>query len=303
MLQGIFSNKWMGAALGSLAVLSPLQSAQAVEGQPSDWGFNLQDAASPISEQIHGFHNFIFVIIALITLFVLALLIICVVRFNEKSNPTPSKNAHNTLLEVAWTVIPILILLAIAIPSFRLLFAQYDFPKADLTIKAIGNQWYWSYEYPDQDEMAFDSIMLEDDEVKEAQEAGRVAPRLLAVDNAIVVPVNKVVHVLVTSADVIHNWTVPAFGSKIDAVPGRVTRTWFKATKTGTYFGQCSELCGVRHAFMPIEVRVVSDAEYEEWLVKAKEEFASKDSDTKTAKAKAAPVREEAGQEIAGLAD
>lgn len=277
MLQGNLLTKWAVMALSALAVLLPSSLAHAIEGQPTDWGLDLQKAVTPIAEQIHDFHNFIFIIITVITLFVLALLIYVMWRFNEKSNPTPSKTSHNTTIEIIWTVVPILILLVIAIPSFRLLFAQYDFPKADLTIKAVGNQWYWTYEYPDHDEMEFDSIMLEDDEVKEAQEEGRIAPRLLAVDNAVVVPVNKVVHVLVTASDVIHNWTVPAFGSKIDAVPGRVTRTWFKATKTGTYFGQCSELCGVRHAFMPIEVRVVTEEEFNAWLETAKEEFASND--------------------------
>ncbi|MGI9569390.1 MAG: cytochrome c oxidase subunit II, partial [Desulfobulbia bacterium] len=188
-----------------------------------------------------------------------------ILRFNEKANPEPSKTTHNTTLEVLWTVIPIFILIIIAVPSFRLLFAQYSFPPADVTIKAIGNQWYWSYEYPDSD-VSFDSVMLEGDDLEAARKAGFEAPRLLAVDNRVVVPVNKVVLVLVTASDVIHNWTIPAFGSKIDAVPGRVTRTWFKAEKTGVYYGQCSELCGIRHAFMPIAVHVVEQPVYDNWL-------------------------------------
>ena len=158
--------------------------------------------------------------------------------------------------------------MVIAVPSFRLLFVQYDFPKADVTIKAIGNQWYWTYEYPDNDDLTFDAIIVEDEDLKPGQ------PRLLATDNDVVVPVNKNVHVLITAADVLHNWTVPAFGVKVDAVPGRVLRTWFRAEKTGTFYGQCSELCGSRHAFMPIAVRVVTDEEYAAWLEKAKQEFA-----------------------------
>lgn len=275
MLKSILNSKPVMAGVTALMVMGPWTMAHAIDGQPHDWGVNYQDAATPIAEQIRSFHDFVLYLITAITIFVVALLLYVMVRFSEKSNPTPSKNSHNTFLEIAWTVIPILILLAISIPSFRLLFAQYDFPKADLVIKATGNQWYWSYEYPDHDEMSFDAIMLDEDERKEALEAGRIAPRLLAVDNEIVIPVNKVVHLLVTASDVIHNWAMPAFGSKIDAVPGRVTRTWFKVTRTGTFFGQCSELCGVNHAYMPIAVRVVSQEEFDAWLVKAKEEFAT----------------------------
>lgn len=258
------------AAATALAVLCTGDAAVAATGQPEPWQLGLQEAVTPLMEQLTGFHDFLLVIITLITLFVLGLLIYVMVRFNEKANPTPSKVTHNTTLEVLWTAIPIVILIAIAIPSFRLLFAQYDFPKADVTIKAIGNRWYWTYEYPDHDGMTFDAVMLEDDELKPGQ------PRLLAVDNEVVVPVNKNIHVLVTASDVLHNWAVPSFGVKIDAVPGRVLRTWFRAEKTGTYYGQCSELCGIRHAFMPIAVRVVTQSEYDAWLVKAKEEFASR---------------------------
>ncbi len=235
------------------------------QGKPENWQLGFQEGVTPIAHQINSFHNLLLIIITLIALFVLALLIIVVVRFNEKANPVPSKTTHNTTIEVLWTVIPILILIVIAVPSFRLLFAQYTYPPADVTIKAIGNQWYWSYEYPDSD-VSFDSVMLEDAELEAARKEGFEAPRLLAVDNPVVVPVNKVVHVLVTASDVIHNWTIPAFGSKIDGVPGRVTQTWFKAEKEGVYYGQCSELCGIRHAFMPITVHVVSDSVYETWL-------------------------------------
>lgn len=252
------------AAFAALAGMVLPGAAGAAEGQPTPWQMNFQDAVTPIGNQIHEFHGFLLVIITVITLFVLGLLIYVMFRFNEKANPAPSPVTHNTWLEVAWTVIPVLILIVIAIPSFRLLFAQYNFPKADLTIKAIGNQWYWSYEYPDQDNMSFDSVMLEEKELKPGQ------PRLLSVDNEVVVPVNKNVHVLVTATDVLHNWTVPAFGVKIDAVPGRLLKTWFRAEKTGTFYGQCSELCGAKHAFMPIAVRVVSDADFAAWVASKK---------------------------------
>lgn len=238
-------------------------------GQPEPWQLGLQQAASPSAEGIASFYNLLFWIITIITLFVAALLAYVVFRFSEKKNPTPSKTTHNTLIEFAWTVVPILILVGIAIPSFRLLYLQRDIPEAALTIKATGNQWYWSYEYPEQknaggEAISFDAIMKADDELKDGE------PRLLAADTPVVVPVNKVVKVIVTAADVLHAWTVPSFGAKIDAVPGRLNEIWFKAEKTGVYYGQCSELCGKDHAFMPIEVRVVSDADYSKWLEEAK---------------------------------
>jgi cytochrome c oxidase subunit 2 len=199
----------------------------------------------------------------------MALLLWVMVRYNSKANPEPSRTSHNTTIEVAWTIIPVLILLVIAIPSFRLLYAQYDVPKADLTVKATAHQWYWSYTYPDQGNFSFDSLLVEKEDLKPDQ------PYLLAVDNEVVVPVNKVVHVLVTSDDVIHNWAVPAFGTKIDAVRGRNSLTWFQATRPGVYYGQCSELCGSRHAYMPIAVRVVSEEEFADWVVKAQGAYAS----------------------------
>lgn len=259
------------AALG-LFLFSPFLFSSGVSaepGQPRDWQLGFQEAVTPIMRQLNDFHNFLLILITVITLFVLGLLIYVALRFNENANPKPSKTSHHTILEVLWTVVPILVLVVIAVPSFRLLFAQYDFPKADLTVKAIGNQWYWTYEYPDQENMTFDSIMLEDDELKPGQ------PRLLATDNDVVVPVNKNIHILVTASDVLHNWTIPAFGVKVDAVPGRLIRTWFRAEKTGIYYGQCSELCGQKHAFMPISVRVVSDEEFAAWLETAKKKFAS----------------------------
>lgn len=254
--------------LAVLAMLVTMGAEAATAGQPAPWQVGFQEAVTPIMQQIDSFHNFLTVIITLITLFVLALLIYVMVRFNQRANPTPSRISHNTPLEVAWTVVPILILVVIAIPSFRLLYAQYDFPDPDLTIKATGNQWFWSYEYPDEG-ILFDSIMLEDDQLQPGQ------PRLLSVDNEVVVPVNKTVHVLVTAADVIHSWGVPAFGVKVDGVPGRVQGLWFRAEREGVFYGQCVELCGARHAFMPITVRVVGEQEYADWLTKAKERFAA----------------------------
>lgn len=270
-LKGFSRGSWRGvacAALGSALALP----AVAGEGQPVNWEVHFQPSVTSIADQIHGFHDLLLVIITIITAFVLGLLVWVVVRYNAKANPTPSRNSHNTTLEVAWTIVPVLILLVIAIPSFRLLYAQYDFPKADLTIKATGHQWYWSYNYPDHGNFNYDSIMVDEKDLKPGQ------PRLLAVDNEVVVPVNKVTHLLLAADDVIHNWTVPAFGVKVDAVPGRVTRLWFQPRETGVYYGQCSELCGERHAFMPIAVRVVSEQEFAAWVEDAKKKFAANDA-------------------------
>jgi cytochrome c oxidase subunit 2 len=239
-------------------------AASAELGQPAPWEYKLQEAASPVMENITWFHNALLVVITLITLFVLALLVIVMVKFNARANPVPSRTTHNTLIEVAWTLFPVLILVGIAIPSFRLLFLELDVPKADITIKATGKQWYWSYAYPDNGKFEFDSLLAQDKQ-----------PRLLGVDNEMVVPVNKIIRVQTTGADVIHSFAVPAFGIKIDAVPGRLNETWFKATKTGMFYGQCSELCGKDHAFMPIAVRVVNDQEFAEWVEAAKKKYAS----------------------------
>jgi cytochrome c oxidase subunit 2 len=256
------------AALAALALSGP---AFAADGQPSDWQMGFQKAATPIMEQITNFHTYVTIIITVIAFFVLGLMIYVMSRFNEKRNPLPSRTSHHTPLEIAWTVLPILILVAIAIPSFRLLFAQYDFPKADLTITATGSQWYWTYEYPDHG-ITFDSIMVQEADLKEGQ------PRLLAVDREVVVPVGKNVVVGVKSNDVIHDWAMPAFGVKLDAVPGRLQTTWFRAEREGVYYGQCSELCGRNHAFMPIAVRVVSEADFADWLAKTKASAARDDA-------------------------
>ena len=257
--------------ISSAALLAVCGPALAGDGQPSPWQMGFQKAATPIMEQITSFHDFINLISILIALFVLGLLIYVMVRFNEKRHSQPSRTTHNTMLEVAWTIIPVLILVAIAIPSFRLLFAQYDFPKADLTLTATGSQWYWTYEYPDHG-ITFASIMVQEADLKPGQ------PRLLTVDREVVVPVNKNVIVQVKASDVIHDFAVPSFGVKLDAVPGRLQKTWFRAERTGMFYGQCSELCGRNHAFMPIAVRVVSDEEFAAWLDSQKKSAAREDA-------------------------
>ena len=221
MSKGQMGARLLGLAEGGVA-LAASGAASAELGQPAPWEYRLQEAATPVMENITWFHNFLLVLITVITLFVLGLLVAVVIKFNARSNPIPSRTTHNTLIEVAWTLIPVLILVGIAVPSFRLLFLELDIPKADLTIKATGKQWYWSYAYPDNGKFEFDSLMAQDKQ-----------PRLLGVDNEMVVPVNKVVRVQTTGADVIHSFAVPAFGIKIDAIPGRLNETWFKATKTG----------------------------------------------------------------------
>ncbi|MGN6516102.1 MAG: cytochrome c oxidase subunit II [Rhizomicrobium sp.] len=270
--------KKIGAGLsGASALAGALLWSTAASALPVDWQLGFQPAVSPVMERIEDFHKELLVIIILVSLFVLALLLWIVVRYNQRRNPVPSKTAHNTLLEVAWTIIPVIILVIIAIPSFRLLYFEADIPHPDVTIKAIGKQWFWTYEYPASN-FTFDSLGLSD-----ADAAKKGEPRLLGVDNALYVPVNKVVEVETTGADVIHSWAMPQVGVKMDAVPGRINHTWFKATKIGTYYGECSELCGARHAFMPIELHVVSDADYAAWLAGAKKKFAAIDPDTRVA--------------------
>tara|TARA_B100000575_G_C23091138_1_gene629077 strand:- start:10 stop:837 length:828 start_codon:yes stop_codon:yes gene_type:complete len=247
---------------------SILSAPYAMADQPKDWQLGFQKAASESMRDIVNFHDKLLLpIIIGISVFVLFLMIYACVRFRASANPVPSKRTHNVAVEVLWTLIPCLILIIMAVPSFKILYKQDAIPKADVTVKAIGYQWYWGYEYPDEN-IIFDSYMIEDKDLKENQ------PRLLAVDNELVVPVNKVIKVLITANDVLHAWALPSFGVKRDAVPGRINETWFKAEKIGTYYGQCSELCGIKHAFMPITVRVVSEDEYEEWLIEAKEKFA-----------------------------
>jgi cytochrome c oxidase subunit 2 len=253
-------------------------SAWAALGQPVDWQLGLQDAGTPVMEDIVWFHDYLLLgIITAIALFVLVLLLIIMVRFNATRNPTPSRTTHNTLIEVLWTAIPVLILVVIAIPSFKLLFYQLNLPPADVTVKATGNQWFWSYTYPDNGNFEFNSILVPTDKLKPGQ------LRLLTVDNEMVVPVNKVVRVQTIGADVIHSFAVPSFGIKIDSVPGRLNETWFKATREGVYYGQCSELCGRDHAFMPIAVRVVSEQAFNAWVEDAKKKYAAVPTTTRVA--------------------
>jgi cytochrome c oxidase subunit 2 len=253
-------------------------------GQPTPWQMDLQDSATPVMADIASFHFFLLWIIAAISAFVLALLLIVIVRFNARANPTPSRTTHNTPIEIIWTIVPVIILAVIAVPSFRLLFVQLQVPTPDLTVKATGKQWFWSYSYPDS-KFEFDSLMVQEKDLKPGQ------LRLLAVDNEMVVPVNKVVHVLVTGADVIHSFTVPSFGIRIDAVPGRLNETWFKATSEGVFYGQCSELCGKDHSFMPIAVRVVNEGDFNTWLNGAKQKYANDNNAApRTLAATAAPA-------------
>ncbi|HEY8352476.1 MAG TPA: cytochrome c oxidase subunit II [Sphingomonadales bacterium] len=267
----LFRKTMIGAMLALATLLGQVGAAQAA--QPEPWQTYFQEAASEVMHGIVDLHDLLLVIITGITVLVMALLLYVILRFRRSANPVPSKTSHNTLIEVIWTLLPVLILVAIAIPSFKLLYLQDKVHEADLTIKATGSQWYWSYEYPDHDGIAFDSLMLTDEEAAAAGE-----PRLLATDTRVVVPVGKVVRVLVTASDVLHAWAVPAFGVKIDAVPGRLNETWFRAEREGIYYGQCSELCGIRHAFMPIAVEVVSEERFAAWLEEAKEQYAMKDA-------------------------
>ena len=248
--------------------LTIFYSSNALANQPKDWQLGFQDPASDGMRDIVNFHNNLLLpIIIAISVFVLFLMVYACIRFRASRNPNPSKTTHNVTVEILWTLIPCLILIVMAVPSFKILYKQDTIPKADVTVKAIGYQWYWGYEYPDEN-IIFESYMIETKDLKENQ------PRLLTVDHEVVVPVNKVIKVLITANDVLHAWALPSFGVKRDAVPGRINETWFKADKVGTYYGQCSELCGIKHAFMPITVRVVSEEDYAEWLSGAKIKFA-----------------------------
>jgi cytochrome c oxidase subunit 2 len=258
-------------AAGVMAFVSTFGAATPAFAQiAAPWQKNFQDAATPVAQQIHDFHDVLLILTSVITAFVLLLLIYVVVRFNAKANPIPTRTTHNTLVEVAWTVIPVMILVAIAIPSFKLLYFQDRTAKPEMTLKVTGHQWYWNYEYPDHGKIAFDSLIVPDDQLKPGQY------RLLEVDNRVVVPVNTNVRVLLTASDVLHAWAVPAFGVKTDTVPGRLNETWFRATRTGTFYGQCSELCGVNHGFMPIAVDVVSKADFAKWVAAKKKTAAIK---------------------------
>ena len=267
------------AAAGVALAACAATAFAAGTGVPEPWQIDMQTPVTEVAQGVHTFHTYLVWIITAISLFVLALLIAVVVKFNENANPVPTRTTHHTLLEVAWTIVPVLILVAIAIPSFRLLRQQLIIPNPDLVVKATGHSWYWSYEYPaDQGGgFRFESNMIEEKDLKPGQ------PRLLATDNEMVVPVNKVVRVQVTAADVLHAFAVPSLGFLVDAIPGRLNEIWFRATREGVYYGQCRELCGNGHPYMPIQVRVVNDAEYATWLGEAKKKFASTSGDVKLA--------------------
>ena len=254
-----------------LIISSCLITFEVFANQPKEWQLGFQKPASDSMRDIVSFHNNLLLpIIIAISVFVLFLMLYACVRFRASANPNPSKRTHNVTVEILWTLIPCLILIVMAVPSFKILYKQDTIPKADLTIKAVGYQWYWGYEYPDE-KIIFESYMVSEEDLKPGQ------PRLLTVDNELFVPVNKVVKVMITANDVLHAWALPSFGVKRDAVPGRINETWFRADRTGTFYGQCSELCGIKHAFMPITVNVVSQDEYEKWLLDAKQKFAKKE--------------------------
>lgn len=242
--------------------------AQAL-GEARPWQVSFQDAFSPVMQEIHEFHTLLFVIMTGVVLIVLGILGYIILRFNAKRNPLPSKTAHNTVLEVIWTIVPVIILVVIAIPSLKLLYSSGRTPTYDMTLKVTGHQWYWTYNYPDHGDITFDSIPIPESDLKAGQ------PRLLAVDNPVVVPVGATVQVLVNSDDVIHDWAVPSLGLKKDATPGRTNETWFRADVSGVFYGMCSELCGVNHYFMPIEVHALAKPDFDAWVEKAKQQFAS----------------------------
>lgn len=263
-----------------LAIVSLAETAVAA-GRSEPWQMWFQPAASPVMERIIEFHNFIFIIEVSIVVLVLVLMGYIIIRFNSKSNPVPSKTTHNTILEVAWTAVPLLLVIIIAVPSLKLLYYADRIEEGEMTLKVIGNQWYWSYEYPDHGAFAFDSIIIEDENLEPGQ------PRLLSVDNSVVLPAETNIRLLFTSADVIHNWAVPSLGLKLDAVPGRVNESWVRINSEGDYYGMCSELCGVNHGFMPVHIKAVSKADFAAWVEQAKQEFAGENSNAGVRVAKA----------------
>lgn len=263
--------RWMSrAAAFALTAVAPCQAALAT-GQPVPWGLGLQEGASPIKHDIAWFHDVLLLpIITVITLFVLALLLYAMSRFSAARNATPSKTTHNTTIEVLWTVVPILILVVIAIPSFRLLYKQDRAVNPDMTIKVTGRQWYWQYEYPDHGTFVIDSRIVRD---KDGKPAG--TPRLLEVDNRLVVPVGATIRTLVAGADVMHSFFIPSLAVQIYSVPGRLNETWFQVEKEGIYYGQCNQICGTDHAYMPIAIEAVSKAKFQQWVEEAKKKFAA----------------------------
>ncbi|MGB0625691.1 MAG: cytochrome c oxidase subunit II [Alphaproteobacteria bacterium] len=263
----------LAGSYGIAGMLFALMASPAAAQQPTPWQLGFQEAHSPIMEQMDSFHDFLLWVIFAISVFVLVLLLYTIVRFREKANPNPTKTTHNTLIEILWTVIPVVILFVIGFFSLPLLYATDDVSDADVTVKVIGRQWYWSYEYPDHGDFTFDAFMVPEDELKAGQ------PRLLATDENLVLPVGKKIRVLVTSSDVLHAFAMPALGSKVDAVPGRTNETWFQIDEPGMYYGQCSELCGAGHAFMPLAIQAVPEAEFNAWVTKAQARFGESDDE------------------------
>ncbi|MCP5372368.1 MAG: cytochrome c oxidase subunit II [Hyphomicrobiales bacterium] len=279
-------NKFLHLVLLAVSAVFGFTGAAMAQDAPKDhlahpWQMYFQEAGSPTAERVFELNTLLLVIEVAIVIFVLALLVFILIRFNHKANPVPSKTSHNTLLEIVWTAVPILILVVIAVPSLKVLYFADKAPDADMTLKVTGHQWYWSYEYPDNGEFAFDSILVPKEDLKEGQ------PRLLTVDNEVVLPINTKIRLLMTSEDVIHNWAVPSLGVKLDTTPGRVNETWTLIRKEGRYRGQCSELCGVNHGFMPIVVHAVSKEAFAEWVKKAQEQFAKNDDSVSVARLKA----------------
>jgi cytochrome c oxidase subunit 2 len=258
----------MAKGVAALAALV-LTAGPLLADQPRPWQLGMQDPATPITERIHAFHNELLVIIFAISLFVVGLLAYVMVRFNARAHPVPSRTSHNTVIEVLWTVIPVLILVTIAIPSFKLMYFMDRVPDSKMTIKITGHQWYWEYNYPDQGNFSFNSNLVAEKDLQPGQ------PRLLAVDNPLVVPVGTNIRVQVAGVDVIHSWFVPSFGFQEYAVVGRLNEAWINVEKPGTYYGECNQICGVNHAFMPIEVKVVSQADFDKWVADAKTKFAA----------------------------
>jgi len=283
--------KSLALALGAvLAVMLITTKAYALPGLSDfdwsslNWSGDLVEGVTPVKTEVDAFHSMLLKIILGVAGFVMLLLLYVMIRFNSKTNPEPSTNTHNTMLEVVWTLVPVIILIVIAVPSFRLLYYMDRIEEADMTLKVTAYQWYWGYEYPDHGGISFEAVMKQESELEEGE------PRLLTTDNAVVLPVDTNIRVLITAADVLHAWAMPAFGIKTDAVPGRMNETWVRIEKEGTYYGQCSELCGKDHGFMPIMVKAVSKAEFEEWVKSAREEFSANDNYIETP-GKFAPVK------------
>ena len=291
--EGILS----ACAAGATLLLTAGYAMAADLGIAKPWEIGFQPAATPVMAWIESFHYLLLIVTTGIVAVVVGLMLYVFIRFNAKANPVPSKTTHNTVIEIIWTVVPAIILIIIAVPSLKLLYYEADTSNSAMTIKATGNQWFWTYEYPDQGDFTFDSVLVKAANLKPGEH------RLLAVDNHVVVPVGEKIRVLTTSNDVIHSWAVPAFGVKMDAVPGRINATWFEATKEGTFYGQCSELCGKDHAFMPIVVDVVSKEAFKQWVAQAKQKYAAADTPaTVKVAAKTSPVQKTSPTQVATAA-